>query len=202
MPKASFTKKSPSAANVSATDGSLVSSPGKNRVFSTNATSPRSRRRVILAAPGEAASSMNVTGVPSSDSSASATGLSDNSGTTFPVGRPRWDNRTTRHPRCRSQSIVGREALMRIGSATWPSPRGTLKSTRTSARWPSSPSGGSDSRARLPELSPDMLYEIDAACRIPHLVVVPGGDVDQRSLDHVGDHAVDGAGMKIADVIR
>ena len=54
-----------------------------------------------------------------------------------PSGRPRWDVSSRRAPCSRSHSIVGSAARMRVSSVISPSCSGTLKSTRTRTRLPS-----------------------------------------------------------------
>ncbi len=67
---------------------------------------------------------------------ARATGASESSGSRS-FGRPRCDARMISAPRSRSSSIVGSAALIRVSSATSPPSSGTLKSTRTRTRAPS-----------------------------------------------------------------
>ena len=57
-------------------------------------------------------------------------------GSGFPLGRPRWVARTTAAPRSSRFSNRRQRGRMRVSSATSPSRRGTLKSTRTSTRLP------------------------------------------------------------------
>ena len=77
-------------------------------------------------------------------------GASENA-SSRPLGRPRWEVSSRRAPCSRSHSIVGSAARMRVSSVISPSCSGTLKSTRTRTRLPSTsrsssvltgPSGG------------------------------------------------------------
>src|SRR4030065_428899 len=66
-----------------------------------------------------------------------ATGERLISGTTFPLGRPRWDRRIVFAPFSMDRRIVGRIALIRVSSVMFPAlSRGTLRSTRMSVRFP------------------------------------------------------------------
>ena len=59
--------------------------------------------------------------------SAAATGLRENSGLGSPLGLPRWEQRMTLAPFLSRYSTVGKEATIRLSSATVPSGvRGTL----------------------------------------------------------------------------
>src|SRR2546425_1129073 len=146
-PNASFTYRSPRAANVLANSGSFFSSPGQKRVFSTRATPPRGSRRV--AATPVAGSAMNSTGAPSSVSRSRTICLSEYCGSGPPLGLPRCESSTTRAPFSRRYWIVGNDARRRVSSLTLPFFSGTLKSTRTSARLPSSACGGRSRRLRF-----------------------------------------------------
>ena len=76
------------------------------------------------------------TGSPSSSLSLSATGFRDISGTTWPLGRPRWEQAITLPPSFRMKRTVSRAARMRVSSPMTPFFNGTLKSQRSSTFLP------------------------------------------------------------------
>src|SRR5688572_8114592 len=95
---------------------------------------------------------------------------------------------------------------MRVSSVTVPSASGTLRSTRTSARLPSSAAGGRSRRRRFfnpasPLEASDVRQQVHAAGRVADLVVVPGRDVHERAVDDVRGHGVYDAGVQTPDVI-
>ena len=111
------------------------------------------------------------------------------------AGRPRAAARTSRRgpsaardgragssraaPRSRSSRSVGSAARIRASSVMFrSSSRGTLKSTRTRTRLPST------SRSSSVRTHEHLLGELDAAVRVAPLVVVPGDDLDQVALEH------------------
>ena len=63
-------------------------------------------------------------------------GLSDISGTVLPSGRPKWERTMTLAPRRASSAMVAAPRSMRVLSVTLPFFMGTLKSARTSTRFP------------------------------------------------------------------
>jgi hypothetical protein len=65
----------------------------------------------------------------------SATGLSDCFGSR-PFGRPKCESRITLPPLSASSVMVGTMRSSRVVSVTLPSSVGTLRSTRTSTRFP------------------------------------------------------------------
>ena len=99
--KASITKQSAGAAKSRAKLGSLASSPGENRRFSSNITSPGLEAETAPSTLGPVLSWRHNTGVPRRDSSRAPTGASRRPSTTCPLGRPRWEHRMTRQSRSR-----------------------------------------------------------------------------------------------------
>ncbi len=63
-------------------------------------------------------------------------GRSENSGATFPLGRPRCEASTTAAPALRACWIVGTTARSRVSSVTVPPSSGALRSARTKTRRP------------------------------------------------------------------
>ena len=139
-PKASFTYRSPSCASPRASRGSLVSSPPRKRVFSSNTICPSVSAIVAFCASSVSVLSTKETSrLGISSLRRRETGSSEYLASGLPFGRPRCDSTTMRAPRSASSSSVGIAARMRVSSVMWPcSSRGTLKSTRTSARFPRS----------------------------------------------------------------
>src|SRR5665213_1703384 len=80
-------------------------------------------------------SSTNLTGRLSVCASSAATGLSESFGSR-PFGRPKCDSRITLAPLSASSRIDGAMRSMRVASVTTPFCTGTLRSARTSTRWP------------------------------------------------------------------
>src|SRR6476646_3641778 len=205
-PNASFTYRSPSSASARESRSSLVSSPPRKRVFSRRSTSPSFRSIVAFSASSLSVLSTNETfRLGSSSVSRLATGWSEYFDSGLPLGRPRCESRTTRAPRSSRSSSVGIAARMRVSSVTCLSAsRGTLKSTRTSARLPRSCSGARSRTVSLfmaLELLADVLQQVDAARRVAPLVVVPAGDLEQRAVDHVRALRVEDARVRVADVV-
>ena len=124
-------------------------------------------------------SGASVTSTPSSSPSRSAAGLSENFSST-PFGRPRCASRTSpAAPFSRSSFRVGSAAWMRASSVMLrSSSSGTLKSTRTRTRLPST------SRSSSVRTHQHLLGEVHAAVGVAPLVVVPGDDLDQVALEH------------------
>ena len=118
--------------------GSLDSSPVRNRVFSSRSTSPGGRARVEahrLVADGRLAEPRPATTAIPRDGGRPGRANTWPSG--FPFGRPRWERRITFAPRSVEKRIVGSAARIRVSSVIRRSPSsGTLKSTRTRARFP------------------------------------------------------------------
>src|SRR4051812_40861887 len=113
----------------------------------------------------------------------------------------------TRAPLSSRYWIVGSAARMRVSSPTSPSLIGTLKSTRTSARFPRRSSARRSLMVFLfiassGKASAHVAKQVDAARRIAPLVVVPAADLEQRAVDDVGALRVDDAGVRIADEVR
>src|SRR5262245_52490496 len=136
------------------------------------------------------------TGRPSSEERCSATGAIEYWASTLPFGRPRWLAHTTVASRSSNAVMVGSAETMRRSSSILPSRNGTLKSTRTSTRWPRSTRRSSsvgtfmtvwgrdvDGR-RL--LRADEGDEVDQPVRVAPLVVVPAEHLHQV----VGGHGV------------
>ena len=137
VPNASSTNSSPRRANRAAKPGSLASSPGWNRRFSSSRNWPFSRRVESSSASIPTTSLARGTGCPRSELNRWATGRRLSLGSRLPSGRPRWDMRMVRAPAARRWFRVGRASTIRRSSATWPvASCGTLKSTRTSTRRP------------------------------------------------------------------
>src|SRR5690606_19370733 len=156
-----------------------------------------------------ATSVASVTGRPISSASRSAAGARESSGTTCPLGRPRWEQSTTRAFRPSRSSIVGRAAPIRVSSVTRPSASGTLKSTRTRTRLPSTSASVTEALLNaISALSPwrssawleNLAEQLDAAVRVAPLVVVPGDRLDQVAVaDHLGELRVEDRRVRIAD---
>lgn len=136
VPKASFTYSSARDARRRANPASFASSSGWNRRFSRRSASPARSASAIFAVPSETQSSAIRTFAPRSPASRPATGARLMPGTTRPFGRPRCEAMIGSPPRSRISFRVGREARMRVSSATPPSRSGTLKSTRTNTLLP------------------------------------------------------------------
>src|ERR1019366_2969498 len=75
------------------------------------------------------------TGAPRSFARGATTGLRLIDAIDLPLGRPKWEMRIVLAPARRSALIVGKAHRRRASSATSPSFTGTLKSTRTKARF-------------------------------------------------------------------
>jgi len=73
---------------------------------------------------------------PSAAFRGSSSGFSDISGTILPLGRSKWDIKTTRHPLSANSRIVGASRSMRMASLILPSCMGTLRSPRSRTRVP------------------------------------------------------------------
>ncbi len=106
------------------------------RRFSSRATSPGFRAAQAFSTSGPTQSSRNVTGLPSSSASFSATGLSEYFAIFCPSGRPRWLMSTRLAPLPSTYWMEGSEARRRLSFSTLPSLTGTLKSTRMITRLP------------------------------------------------------------------
>src|SRR4051795_1609505 len=121
---------------------------------------------------------------PSSSLSRSAVGRSESSGSRS-FGRPRCAASRSRAPRPRSSCSVGSDALMRASSVILrSSSRGTLKSTRTRTRLPST------SRSSSVRTHEHLLGELHTPVGVAPLVVVPRDDLDEVALEHRGQLGV------------
>src|SRR5690606_6606032 len=128
--------------------------------------------------------------------SRAATGASENAASGSPLGRPRWEQTTTRAPASASACSVGATARMRPSSVMVLPSRGTLRSARTSTRRPETPSFRSSSSVFI-RLGADQLDEADQAVGEAPLVVVPADDLDLVPVDHLGQLTVDDAGVRV-----
>ena len=139
--------------------GSFPSSPASKRRFSSRST------------PG------------ASSARRRRTGSIEYLGSGLPLGRPRWLHAVTCAPCSCSHVIVGSAARMRRSSVIRPSSSGTLKSARSSTRWPSSGSRSSSTGRSAPTSllvgGPTRIGEVDEAVRVAPLVVVPAEHLDQ-----------------------
>src|SRR6476659_3086372 len=94
---------------------------------------------------------------------------------------------------------------MRVSSVMWrSSSSGTLKSTRTSARFPFSCAADRSRTVSLGirlQLAADVLQQVHAARCVPPLVVVPAAHLHEESVHHVRALAVQDARMRVADVV-
>src|ERR1700730_14440920 len=127
---------SPSAESLSMKPASFFSSSLWKRRFSSSSTSPFLSARTASSATAPMQSSAKATGLPIALASGSTRGLSDISGTRLPSGRPKWLSTITLAPLAASSARVGTARSMRVASVTWPFFIGTLRSTRTSTRFP------------------------------------------------------------------
>ena len=134
--KASFTYRSASPARSRAKPGSLASSPGWKRVFSSTSTSPSRIAATAAWAAGPTVSAANATGRPSTSCKAAAMGASVMPGTGLPLGRSKWLHTMTRAPASASSRMVGDRRSMRVRSLMRPSRTGTFRSARSSTRRP------------------------------------------------------------------
>ena len=128
-----------------------------------------------------------------------ATGASDSSGSrALRAGRGARRGSSVA-PRSRSSSIVGSAARMRVSSATCrrASSSGTLKSTRTSTRRPSTSRSSSVLHAQ-PPTGPSATRSTSAVGVAP-LVVVPGDDLHHRPVHHRRQLRVDDRGVRRLD---
>ena len=119
----------------------------------------------------------------------------------------RGARRARRAPRPASSAywIVGSDARMRVSSPITPFFSGTLKSTRTKTR------RSFRCRSRMVRLltAPAGVVQcrrydhrpasrVDAAARVAPLVVVPGQDLEEVAVHHLGIRRVDDRGVRIA----
>src|SRR3954447_8816902 len=114
-------------------------------------------------------------------------------------------------PRSRNSSMVGRLARILVSSATSPPSSGTFRSARSRTRLPSTSASrtlalvserdalvsGTD-RRRLQHL----LRNVDAAIRVAPLVVVPGEELHECPVDHLGLLGVEDRGVRVGDDVR
>src|SRR5687768_9925054 len=193
VPKASITNTSQSAAMRAASAGSSFFSPFRKRTFSSSTTSPGA------AEAASSSPSCSRTGLPRIPERALATGASERAGSRSPsFGRPRCDITSTRAPLSAAARIVGAAARSRASLVTRPSAIGTLRSSRISTRLPASARSPmriaftwSLTGARPGE------RRVEHAVREAPFVVVPGADLDQRAIQHLGERAVHGAGGRV-----
>ena len=101
VPKASETKTWAKSARALANAGAFFSSSGWKRRFSNSRHSPGFKASAIAFTSGPTQSGARGTFFPSSSPSRSATGARVSSGFTWPLGRPRWEQRTREAPRSR-----------------------------------------------------------------------------------------------------
>ena len=136
-PKASFTKRSARDERSRAKPGSFSSSPRVNaQVFEHNDITVLHGGHCLLHPRADSPLSAS-TGIPRRSDRHRATGSDRRRMSTLPWGLPRWEQRMTRAPCPVRYIIVGRHARIRLSSSIFPSgSRGTLKSTRTSTRFP------------------------------------------------------------------
>src|SRR3989442_10938983 len=178
------------SASSRANAGSFFSSSGWKRTFSRRTIPPGASARTAFFISGPTESGRSGTARPSSSPSRFATGASESFGSR-PAGRPRCETRPiAAPPPLSSTRIVGSAARMRVSSATAPASfSGTLKSTRTSTRFPR---GSTSSTVRLRKVTPrlaaggdrladlgrDERGNVREPARVTPLVVVPGDDLD------------------------
>src|SRR4029077_14974076 len=104
--------------------------------------------------------------------------------------------------------MVGSEARIRVSSATSPLSSGTFRSARRRTRLPST--SASRTLALVSERDADvsgtdrrrlqhLLRQIDAAIGVAPLVVVPGEELDEGPVDHLGLLGVEDGGVRIGD---
>ena len=130
---ASITNRSHRLARSWARPLSFAPSPGSKRTFSSKTTAPGD----TSTPPRQ--SRTTGTAQPSACARCAATGDSDSAGSNSPsFGRPRCDMTITAAPRSMQVRIVGKAATIRASLATFPSLKGTLKSSRISTRLPES----------------------------------------------------------------
>src|SRR5262249_30392432 len=92
---------------------------------------------------------------------------------------------------------------MRVSSLTWPPLTGTLKSTRTSTRFPAQSRSCTVFLAKLMRRSGQLQQRIDDAIGEAPLVVVPRQHLHHVVLHDVRQHGVEHAARGIADdVVR
>src|SRR6476659_7624894 len=204
--KASLTKMSPSAASCATKAGSLRSSPEWNRVFSRHRMSPGFMAFTSAAARSPMQSSANATGRLRMAAIAGVSSLSDCAGS-GPLGRPKWESRITLPPLSAISQMVGATRSMRVVYVTLPFSTGTLRSTRTSTRFPltsawsrvrnmsARPSDGATSNRRnatiahRPAKSDQLAHRhrgVDHPVGEAPFVVVPRHHAHQRAVHHLG----------------
>src|ERR1700693_2005298 len=207
VPKASLTNTSPNAASSLANAGSLASSPGSNRTFSSMPTSPSRKEATMLWALSPTTSDASRTSASSRLLSLAAMGPRRAPSSIRPLGRPRWVTMTTRAPRDRSASMVGTASRIRRSSTTAPSRIGTLKSSRRRTRlpWTSMSSMVSLFSASILEpLQPgrDQIDQVDDAAGIAPFVVVPGEHLDGVIAEHHGRRRVEDRRVRVVEEVH
>ncbi len=110
VPKASWMNTSASEASCLAKVSLFVSSPAWKRRFSRSRTPPPFNSPTIFSTSGPMQSGAIRTSRLKSSPNLWATGFKLNFGSTFPLGRPIWDIKITRHSLPRAYLIVGRAA--------------------------------------------------------------------------------------------
>src|SRR5262245_11347760 len=88
---------------------------------------------------------------------------------------------------------------MRVSSLTSPSATGTLKSTRTSTRFPAQSRSCTVRFAKLTSRSGELEERIHDAVRKAPLVVIPGQHLDHVALHDVRGQRVEHAARGVAD---
>src|SRR3954454_19949244 len=114
-------------------------------------------------------------------------------------------------PRSRGSSMVGSDERIRVSSATSPPSSGTFRSARSSTRFPSTsasltlalpnerdPSASGTYRGRLQHL----LRQVDAAVGVAPLVVIPGEELHEGPVDHLGLLGVEDRRVRVGDDVR
>ena len=105
-------------------------------MFSRSRISPGARVCAFAVTSAPVIAGINCTGFPSNSAKRTATGASESSGFTSPLGRPRCAAITMLAPFARSALIVGSDARIRPSSVIFDSFKGTLRSHRRNTRLP------------------------------------------------------------------
>src|SRR5881396_344268 len=207
VPKASFTYRSASAASLREKASSFFSSSGWKRRFSSTSDSPACRPRARPSTSSPMQSGAISTLVPRREARCAATGRRLISGARLPFGRPRCEAITGRPPRSRISFRVGSEARTRVSSETPPSFKGTLKSTRTNTRRPSTSRSRTDSLRVFTSASarrtggPQVTDEVGQTVHVPPLVVVPCEDLQEIPAVDGQERPVDDRRTAVAQII-
>ena len=126
---------SPSLASWATKAGPFFSSPGWKRVFSKRTMSPFFIAATACSTASPTQSSMNLTGRLMMCATSAATGLSEFFWSR-PFGRPKCESKITLAPLSAISVMALAMRSMRVPSVTTPFSTGTLRSTRTSTRFP------------------------------------------------------------------